>query len=174
MSVHADHADDSRAFLAPDGITIVPFGLPGIAHLSFKEGRIPPRAEPYPIHCHGALEQVTYVLAGEIAVSTWDAERGAVATFTAQPGDAFITLPLQTLSFANYGTAEARVLFVCAPAYPPDDGDTRLVDAHRAPTEADHAWSGARHAVALHAFATIMEARCGRMDAIRINTLRNP
>lgn len=167
MSGHADHADDARAFLAPDGITIIPFALPGMAHLSFVEGRMPPRPEPYPIHFHGALEQVTYVLKGEIAVSTWDIADGAVATFTARPGDAFVTLPLQTLSFANPGPAEARVLFICAPAYPPDDSDTRLVDAHRTPTETDRVWSQARHATALHAFAAIMEARCRSSDTTR-------
>src|SRR5262245_2783780 len=116
MSVRAVQADDAHTVLAPDGITIVPFALPGMAQLSIMEGRIPPRPEPFPIHYHGAIEQVTYVLAGEITVSTWDATHDAAATFTARPGDAFITLPLQTLSFANYGPDEARVLFVCAPA----------------------------------------------------------
>jgi hypothetical protein len=164
MSVQADHTDETRAFLAPDDITIVPFALPGMVHLSFVEGRIPPRPEPYPVHCHGALEQVTYVLAGEIAVSTWDGEQGAVATFTAQPGDAFVTLPLQALSFANHGPTEARVLFICAPAYPPDDGDTRLMDAHRAPTEPDRAWSRTRHAAALRAFAAIVQVRSEKPD----------
>jgi hypothetical protein len=164
VSVHAARADERHALLAPDGITIVPFALPGMAHLSFVEGRIPPRPAPYPIHCHGALEQVTYVLAGKIIVSTWDAARGAVTTFIARPGDAFVTLPLQTLAFANHGPDEARVLFICAPAYPPDDGDTRLVDEHRAPTEADRAWLRERHAAALRVFAAISEARCGRTE----------
>ncbi len=159
MSAPASRADDCRAFSAPDGITIVPFALPEMTNLSFVEGRIPPRPEPYPIHYHGALEQVTYVLAGEIAVSTWDAARGAVAHFTARPGEAFMTLPLQTLAFANRGPDEARVLFICAPAYPPDDSDTRLVDAHRAPTNEERAWSRERHAAALRAFAAIVEAR---------------
>jgi mannose-6-phosphate isomerase-like protein (cupin superfamily) len=122
------------------------------------EGRIPPRPEPYPVHYHGTLEQVTYVLSGEIRVSAWNAERGEVATFVAGPGEAFVTLPLQTLSFANTGRAEARVLFICAPAYPPDDGDTRLVDAHRAPTEADSAWSRERQAKAIDACAATLEA----------------
>jgi hypothetical protein len=173
VSVRAARADERYAFPAPDGITIVPFALPGMAHLSFVEGRIPPRPEPYPIHRHGALEQVTYVLAGEIIVSTWDTAQGAVTTFTARPGDAFVTLPLQTLAFANHGPDDARVLFVCAPAYPPDDGDTRLVDAHRAPTEADRAWSRERHVAVLRAFAAISEARCEPMDARDESEARN-
>jgi mannose-6-phosphate isomerase-like protein (cupin superfamily) len=168
VSLRASRADDTHAFHAPDGITIVPFALPGMAHLSFVEGRIPPRPEPYPAHCHGSLEQVTYVLAGEIIVSTWDAERGTAATFAARPGDAFVTLPLQTLSFANHGPGEARVLFVCAPAYPPDDGDTRLTDGHRAPTEAERAWSRMRHAAALRAFSALLEARGGPPAISRI------
>jgi hypothetical protein len=59
MSVRAVQADDAHAVLAPDGIAIVPFALPGVAQLSFVEGRIPPRLEPFPIYHHGAIEQVT-------------------------------------------------------------------------------------------------------------------
>lgn len=154
----ADHADERRAFLAPDGITILPFALPGMAHLSFVEGRIPARSEPYPTHLHGALEQVTYVLSGRITVTTWDASEGVAATFTATAGDAFLTLPLQTLAFANAGPEEARVLFICAPAYPPDDSDTRLVESHHAPTAEEVVWSQERHRAALDAFTAFMRA----------------
>ena len=159
MSSGASHADERRAFHAPDGIAILPFALPGLAHLSFVEGRISPRPEPYPIHLHGALEQVTYVLAGRITVRTWDAETGKLATFLAEAGDAFVTLPLQTLAFANAGQAEARVLFICAPAYPPDDSDTRLVATYHAPTDEEIAWSRERCQIALDAFAAIVRAR---------------
>lgn len=159
MSVAASHADEGRAFHAPDGITILPFALPGLAHLSFVEGRIPARPEPYPIHLHGALEQVTYVLAGRITVTTWDAAESTAATFAATPGDAFVTLPLQTLAFANAGPGEAHVLFVCAPAYPPDDGDTRLVETHHARTAEEVAWSQERYRAALAAFTAIARAR---------------
>jgi mannose-6-phosphate isomerase-like protein (cupin superfamily) len=137
VSIRASRADDAHAVLAPDGITIVPFLLPGMARLSCVEGRIPPRLEPYPVHYHDTLEQVTYVLSGEIRVSVWDAERGDVATFVAKPGEAFVTLPLQTLSFVNEGPVEARVLFICAPAYPTDDSDTHLVPTHRPLSKAD-------------------------------------
>ncbi len=157
----ASHADGEHAFRAPDGITILPFALPGLAHLSFVEGRIPPRPEPYPIHLHGALEQVTYVLAGRIAVTTWDTGMDAPMTFAAMAGDAFVTLPMQTLAFANAGPGEARVLFICAPAYSPNDGDTRLVAAHHAPTIEEMAWSRERYQVALDAFAAIARARTG-------------
>ncbi len=159
MSVSASSADERRVFSAPDGIAILPFDLPGLAHLSFVEGRIPPRPEPYPIHLHGALEQVTYVLAGHITVTTWDAGSSAPVSVDAGPGDAFLTLPLQTLAFANAGPDEARVLFICAPAYPPDDGDTRLVPDHHAPTEAETTWSRERYAAAIAAFRSIAEAR---------------
>ena len=164
MSVAASHADAESAFAAPDGITILPFALPGLAHLSFVEGRIPPRPAPYPIHLHGALDQVTYVLAGRIIVTTWDAAHGTAATFNATVGDAFLTLPLQTLAFANTGPEEARVLFICAPAYPADDGDTRLVTAHHAPTAEEIAWSRERHQIALDAFATIARVRAHMPD----------
>ncbi len=159
MSTHASHADEGRIFHAPDGIEILPFDFPGMAHLSFVEGRIPPRSEPYPIHLHGALEQVTYVLAGHIGVTTWDSTNGVPTTFDAAAGDAFVTLPLQTLSFTNTGLETARVLFVCAPAYPPDDGDTRLVENHHAPTDDERAWSRERHRAAIAAFGATATAR---------------
>jgi mannose-6-phosphate isomerase-like protein (cupin superfamily) len=167
VSVDASRADETRIFHAPDGIEIVPFDLPGIGHLSFVEGRIPPRAEPYPIHLHGALEQVTYVLAGRVTVTTWDAARGEDATLEAASGDAFLTLPLQTLSFANEGPEVARILFICAPAYPPDDSDTHLVAAHHAPTSEEVAWSQERHRVARELFAAISRARIKRQIQTR-------
>lgn len=80
-------------FFAPDGIEILPFTLPGIAYLSFVEGRIPPRTEPYPVHMHGALEQITYVLAGHVMAETWDEATGQAGRFDAGPGDAFLTPP---------------------------------------------------------------------------------
>ncbi len=157
--MQASGADMEHSFLAPDGIEILPFALPGLAHLSCVEGRIPPRPEPYPVHMHGALEQVTYVLAGRVTVETWDAAANAVSRFDAGPGEAFVTLPGQTLSYANAGPETARVLFICAPAYPPDDADTRLVDAHRAPTAEDRDWLLARHRAAAGAFASILGGR---------------
>lgn len=161
--MQASYADEGRAFLAPDGIEIVPFALPGLAYLSVVEGRIPPRPEPYPVHMHGALEQVTYVLAGRITVETWDAAAGQVARFEAVTGDAFLTLPTQTLSYANAGPDVARVLFLCAPAYPPDDADTRLIGSHHAPTADERVWSRTRHKAALAAFADIVTTRVGRL-----------
>ncbi|MHB8644888.1 MAG: cupin domain-containing protein [Thermomicrobiales bacterium] len=155
----ASAADEGRAFAAPDGITILPFALPGLTHLSFVEGRVPARPEPYPIHLHGALEQVTYVLAGRVTVTTWDAGKATATTFTAIAGDAFVTLPLQTLAFANVGPEEARLLFICAPAYPPDDRDTRLVTAHHTPTAEEIAWSRERYHTAINAFAAIARVR---------------
>ncbi len=147
MSKRASQADEAHAFPAPDGIAILPFALPGLTHLSFVEGRIPPRPEPYPIHLHGALEQVTYVLAGRITVTTWDAGADSATTFVAAAGEAFVTVPLQTLAFANAGPEEARVLFICAPAYPPDSSDTRLVAIHHTPTAEEIAWSHERHQI---------------------------
>ncbi len=156
MSAAASQADTEHPFHAPDGITILPFTLPGLTHLSFAEGRIPPRPAPYPIHLHGALEQITYVLTGRITVTTWDAEKQGTLTFEASPGDAFLTLPLQTLAFLNAGPEEARVLFLCAPPYPPDDSDTRLVAAHHAPTVEERAWSDERRRAAIVALAAAM------------------
>ena len=146
-------------FFAPDGIEILPFTLPGIAYLSFVEGRIPPRTEPYPVHMHGALDQITYLLAGQVTVETWDEATGQTVRFDAGPGDAFLTLPTQTLSYTNTGPETARVLFVCAPAYPSDNADTRLTDDHHTPTAAEREWSLARHKATVAAFAGIVGSR---------------
>jgi len=161
--MQASHADEGQAFLAPDGIEIVPFVLPGLAYLSVVEGRIPPRPEPYFVHMHGALEQITYVLAGRIMVETWNMVAGQAVRFEAIVGDAFLTAPTQTLSYANAGPETARVLFICAPAYPPDDADTRLTGGHHAPTADEYAWSRARHDAATAAFANIVATRVRRL-----------
>jgi len=160
--MQASHADEGQAFLAPDGIEIVPFVLPGLAYLSVVEGRIPPRPAPFPVHMHGVLEQITYVLAGRITVETWDVATGQAMRFEAVAGDAFLTVPTQTLSYANAGPDTARVLFICAPAYPPDDADTRLTGDHHAPTADERAWSRARHDAATAAFADIVATRVRR------------
>jgi len=157
--MQASHADEGHVFFAPDGIEILPFTLPGIAYLSFVEGRIPPRSESYPVHLHGALEQITYVLAAQVTVETWDEATGQAGRFDAGPGAAFLTLPTQTLSYTNTGPETARVLFVCAPAYAPNNADTRLMDDHHAPTAAEREWSLARHKAAVAAFAGIVGTR---------------
>src|SRR4051812_28804606 len=100
------YADESLRVLAPDGIEIVPISLPGLQYVTVVEGRIPPGE--YPAHFHYKLEQVTYVLEGNVIARTWDAEANAAAEVRLDPGGAIATLPTQTLAFANHGPGVAR------------------------------------------------------------------
>src|SRR5438874_6433226 len=122
------YADPSCSVLAPDGIEIVPIALPGLRHLTVVEGRIPPGR--YQAHFHYSIEQVTYVLDGELVVTTWDADRDEAVDLHLRAGGAIPTAPLQTLAFANPAEKTARVLFITAPPYPQDNSDTRLVGRH--------------------------------------------
>jgi mannose-6-phosphate isomerase-like protein (cupin superfamily) len=137
------YADESLRLFAPDGIEIVPIPLAGLRYLAVVEGRIPPGR--YPAHFHYSLEQVTYVLEGTVEVTTWDANAAGPAELTLGPGTAIVTLPTQTLAFANPGPGTARVLFITAPPYPQDDSDTQLVEGQRPPTAAELKRSAARH-----------------------------
>src|SRR5205807_8833669 len=104
--------------VAPDGIPIhlVLCGFHTIAQqsvmgpmrfLSVAEGRIPPGQ--WGVHAHCSLEQVTYVLEGEVVVQTRDFAATEPQSVTLRAGQALVTLPTQTLSFANTGSAPARV-----------------------------------------------------------------
>jgi len=167
------YADPARRVLAPDGIEIRPLALPGLRYLAVVEGRLPPGS--YPAHLHCSLEQVTYVLEGTVVATTWDAAAGQPAQVTLGPGGALATLPTQTVAFANPGPGLARVLFVTAPPYPPDDSDTRLTAAQRPPTAAELQSSAERHhllveqtrAAALERLAALLERADGHPSASR-------
>src|SRR5262249_49383 len=92
------------------------------------EGRIPPGR--FGIHRHLSLEQYTYVVAGSVTAITGSAEHPVGRARTLGPGDLLLTLPGESLQFVNEGTEAARVLFICAPPYPPDDSDTRTLAEH--------------------------------------------
>jgi mannose-6-phosphate isomerase-like protein (cupin superfamily) len=90
--------------------------------LGVAEGRVPPGR--WGVHAHCSLEQVSYVLDGEVIVRTRDTAGGDLHEVRLTRGQAIVTLPTQTLSFENPGTTPARILFLCAPPYPADDSDT--------------------------------------------------
>jgi mannose-6-phosphate isomerase-like protein (cupin superfamily) len=118
--------------MAPDGIQVSPMTPGGIANMSLAEGHIPPGE--FSVHAHRSLEQITYVLSGRVVVVMGNPETGETDEYVCTAGDAVGTPPLVTLSFRNHGPEAARVLFICAPPYPPDDSDTLLVERHRALT----------------------------------------
>ncbi|HYU19285.1 MAG TPA: cupin domain-containing protein [Chloroflexota bacterium] len=125
--------------LAPDGIIIRP--IPGVVSaglMSVVVGVIPPQADDYPVHFHYALEQVTYVLHGELTASYRRPGDLGATELLLRPGQALTTPPTTTLSFRNRGPANVEVLFICVPAYPASNADTELVgEGHRALSEAE-------------------------------------
>ncbi len=146
--------------IAPDGIIIRP--IPGaVSHLaSVVVGVIPPREQPYPVHLHLGLEQLTYVLRGVIT-ATWRGPGDAAPTARRlRPGEAIATAPLTSLSFANHGRRPAEVLFICVPPYPASNADTRLVpDGHRVLDAGTVRRGISRHRLAAEYLASLFDAR---------------
>jgi mannose-6-phosphate isomerase-like protein (cupin superfamily) len=128
-------ASNDAAAVAPDGIAIHVFGVPPARLVGIAEGRIAPGT--YSIHRHLTLEQYTYVVSGPVIALTSDGDGGPAKRVELQSGDLLLTLPWESLQFVNESSSIARVLFICAPPYPPDDADTRLLDDHGLPTEAE-------------------------------------
>jgi mannose-6-phosphate isomerase-like protein (cupin superfamily) len=142
MPAHASRSSAEPMAVAPDGIAIHAFDVPAGAHVGVAEGRIPPGR--YGVHRHLSLEQYTYVVAGSVIAVTGNPEHPEGRAVTLGAGDLLLTLPGESLQFVNEGTEAARVLFICAPPYPPDDSDTRTLAAHRPQTPAEAAEAIAR------------------------------
>lgn len=145
--------------LAPDGIPVRPVPLPAGGLIGVAEGHIPPG--DYAVHVHYSLEQVTYVLAGQVRVRMGDPPEELVLG----PGQAVLTEPGRTLSFHTDGPAEARVLFICAPPYPADDSDTGRPERHGPLDAAGRAKAMARQREALAAIEQLFARRRARLEA---------
>lgn len=129
MPLQPTRATDDFVVVAPDGIAVHPFPLPGLVGLTLAEGRLP--VGEFGIHAHRSLEQITYVLSGRVVVTMGDPATGATTELDCGPGDAISTPPHASLSYRNPGPNPVRVLFLCAPPYPADDVDTMTLDRHR-------------------------------------------
>lgn len=134
MPAVASTASAESMAVAPDGIAIHSFALPPAALVGVVEGRIP--RGRFGIHRHLSLEQYTYVVSGSVTAVTGNEEHASGRVCPLTPGDLLLTLPGESLQFVNTTTETARVLFICAPPYPPDDSDTRTLAQHGPP--ADH------------------------------------
>ena len=152
-------ATDAFAVVAPDGIAVHPIPLPGLVGLTLAEGRLPPGE--FGVHAHRSLEQITYVLAGRVAVTMGDPATGQATELACGPGDTICTPPLVSLSYRNPGPDPVRVLFICAPPYPVDDADTMTLDRHRPLTAAERATALAR----VRAVRALLDARFAALEA---------
>jgi mannose-6-phosphate isomerase-like protein (cupin superfamily) len=168
MPALAAKSSPDPGVIAPDGIAIHTFDLPGAAHVGVTEGRIPPGR--YGIHRHLSLEQFTYVLAGRITAVTGNDERPEGQTVAIDTGDLLLTLPGESLQFINDGNDEARVLFICAPPYPSDDSDTRIASRHGGPEPAQALMAIDRLESIRVKFNRIIDERIARLS----EALRNP
>jgi len=157
MPAQTSPASDTARAIAPDGIAIHPFSLPSGAFVGVAEGRIP--SGRYSVHRHLSLEQYTYLIAGHLTVITGTETGPEGHAAEAGPGDLLLTLPGESLEFVNNHPRTARVLFICAPPYPVDDGDTRTLDAHGPPRPHEHAEMRTRLEAIRTAFNATIDAR---------------
>jgi len=114
--------------MAPDGIAVHTFDVPAAKLVGVAEGRIP--TGRFAIHRHLTLEQYSYVISGRLTAVTSSQPHHHEITVDLASGDLLLTLPGETLQFVNQGPEVARVLFICAPPYPVDDSDTRVLEEH--------------------------------------------
>jgi hypothetical protein len=135
--VSPDHSTASPfpAVIAPDGIAIHAFDLPGGAFTGIAEGRISPGR--FAIHRHLTIEQYTYVLAGAVTALIGSSDAGRWQTVSLHEGDLLLSKPGDSLEFVNSTGHVARVLFICTPPYPADNSDTQLLEAHTPPSRGD-------------------------------------
>ncbi|MBI2760258.1 MAG: cupin domain-containing protein [Chloroflexi bacterium] len=128
MPTHSTTASHESTVTAPDGIAIHTFATPAGLFVGVAEGRVPPGT--YGIHRHLSLEQYTYVVSGQVVAVTADVDHPEGTRVELGPGALLLTSPGESLQFINEGDETARVLFICAPPYPPDDADTRTLAEH--------------------------------------------
>jgi mannose-6-phosphate isomerase-like protein (cupin superfamily) len=148
--------------VAPDGIIIRPIDGVGSALTSVVVGVIPPRETDYPVHLHYGLEQVTYVLSGEVTALQRGPSDAHHVERALRPGEAITTPPASTLSFRNSGPATAEVLFICVPAYPASNADTEVLSGgHRPLTVQELRRSAERLRRAHEYLGAQIEARIG-------------
>ena len=157
MPADAASASEQPTVIAPDGIAIHAFDQPPAALVGVAEGRIP--LGRFAVHRHLSLEQYTYVLAGRVRAITGDAQQPDSRAADLGPGDLLLTLPGESLQFVNDGSEPARVLFICAPPYPADDADTRLLDRHDPPDAAERVAMRERLLTLRAALTSIIDGR---------------
>jgi uncharacterized cupin superfamily protein len=166
MPASAARATDEPAAVAPDGIAIHVFGLAATSYVGVAEGRIPPGH--HAIHRHLTLEQFTYVIDGELIATTGSEAESEPSSTRLRAGDLLLTLPGESLQFANPGPRTARVLFICGPPYPADDADTRLTARHGRQTASEAGQAVERLELLRTRFNATIDAR---VSAIRRNHL---
>ena len=117
--------------VAPDDVPVWPIDLAPARHMAVAEGLLEPGASYRP-HAHRTIEQLTYVLAGRVRVTSFDEAKRQPQCVDLEAGECVVSLPHETIEFACAGETPARVLFVTSPPYPADHSDTIVLREHRA------------------------------------------
>jgi len=116
--------------VAPDEVPVWPVDLTPARHMTVAEGLLEPGAAYRP-HAHRTIEQLTYVLAGRVRITSFDEDSGQTQSVELEPGECVVSLPHETMEFACAGETAARVLFVTSPPYPADHSDTIVLREHQ-------------------------------------------
>ena len=112
------------AFLnATDGAPGGVLGSGALGDVSVAVGRLAPGVRSA-IHAHPVVTQLTYVLAGQLATRTQDAQDAPPREVFVNPGEALLTEPGALLELRNDGDEDVRVLYIVTPSYVVErDGD---------------------------------------------------
>ena len=112
------------AFLnATDGAQGRVLGRGAFGDVSVAVGRLAPGVRSA-IHAHPVVTQLTYVLAGQLATRTQDAQDAPPREVFVNPGEALLTEPGALLELRNDGDEDVRVLYIVTPSYVVErDGD---------------------------------------------------
>lgn len=116
--------------VAPDDVPLWPVDLAPARHMAVAEGLLEP-GEAYRPHAHRTIEQLTYVLAGRVRITSFDEDAGQPQSVELEAGEGVVSLPHETIEFACVGDAAARVLFVTSPPYPADHSDSIVLREHQ-------------------------------------------
>lgn len=145
---------------APDGMPVRVLPTDADGYMGAAVGYLAPGAS-YAVHFHYSIEQLSFVIKGVVKVTMQPPGAAEPTTQVVRAGDAVTNPPGATLSFANDGPEPAELLFVCAPPYPADDGDTQLAEAHRALTAEELTRRRERAGWALDHFRAVTDRRLG-------------
>ncbi|MCY3913178.1 MAG: cupin domain-containing protein [Chloroflexi bacterium] len=116
--------------VAPDDVPVWPVELAPARHMTLAEGLLEPGAVYRP-HAHRTIEQLTYVLAGRVRITSFDEDAGQTQSVELGARECVVSLPRETIEFACVGNTAARVLFVTSPPYPADHSDTIVLREHQ-------------------------------------------
>lgn len=116
--------------VAPDDVPVRPIDLEPARQMALAEGELEPGVTYRP-HAHRTIEQITYVLAERVRVTSFDVEERRVRSVVLEAGESVVSLPRETIQFSCAGGSPARVLFVTSPPHPADHPETLLLDDHQ-------------------------------------------